>query len=144
MGKSGGRSRAFWEWLYPEYQRRFKHLRDVSLEQFLRAINRVQPSEIRTEADEATYNLHILVSFEFEKELFAGELAPQELRDAWNGKMEKFLGLTPRSDRFGVLQDIHWPLGDFGYFPSLNRKSPDGPQPSSRRLPPGSPLRRRE
>lgn len=113
-----GRSRAFWEWLYPEYQRWFKHLRDVSLEQFLRAINRVQPSEIRTEADEATYNLHILVRFELEKELFSGELAPQELRDAWNGKMEKFLGITPRSDRYGVLQDIHWPLGDFGYFPT--------------------------
>ena len=113
-----GRSRAFWEWLYPEYQKRFKQLASVPAEQFFRAVNRVQFSEIRTEADEATYNLHILVRFELEKELFSGKLAPRELRDAWNGKMEKFLGITPRNDRYGVLQDIHWPLGDFGYFPT--------------------------
>ena len=113
-----GRSKPFWQWLYPEYQRCFKQLRDFPLEDFFRAVNQVRPSEIRTEADEATYNLHILVRFELEKELFSGKLAPVELRDAWNGKMEKFLGITPRNDRYGVLQDIHWPLGDFGYFPT--------------------------
>ena len=113
-----GRSLAFWQWLYPEYQRRFKQLQHVPLEDFYRAVNQVQPSEIRTEADEATYNLHILVRFELEQELFSGKLPPAALRDAWNCKMEKYLGITPRNDRFGVLQDIHWPLGDFGYFPT--------------------------
>lgn len=113
-----GRSMAFWKWLYPEYRKRFKMLADLPLEDFYAAVNRVTPSEIRTEADEATYNLHILVRFELEKELFSGKLSPGELRDAWNSKMENFLGITPRNDRYGVLQDIHWPLGDFGYFPT--------------------------
>ncbi len=86
------------------------------LEEFYRAINRVEPSLIRVEADEVTYSLHIMVRLELELELVEGRLAVVDLPDAWNSKYEEYLGLTPPSDADGVLQDIHWSLGAIGYF----------------------------
>jgi carboxypeptidase Taq len=114
-----GRSRAFWTAFYPEVQRRFPAaLRDVPLETFFRAVNRVQPSFIRVEADEVTYNLHILVRFELELALLDGRLAVRDAPAAWNAKMEEHLGIVPPDDAQGILQDVHWSSGSFGYFPT--------------------------
>ena len=90
----------------------------TDLETFYRAINAVSPSEIRVEADELTYNLHILLRFELEVALFDGSLSVADLPAAWNAGMEEYLGLTPENDTQGVLQDIHWSAGLFGYFPT--------------------------
>ncbi len=114
-----GRSRAFWEHYYAPLQRLFPEaLSDVSLDTFYRAINRVEPSLIRVEADEVTYNLHIMLRFELELALIEGSVAPADLPALWNAKMEDYLGLTPDTDANGVLQDVHWSLGAFGYFPT--------------------------
>ncbi len=114
-----GRSRAFWEKFYPEVQAAFaESLRDVSLDQFHAAINVVQPSFIRVEADEVTYNLHIIVRFEMERGLVSGKLAVKDVPEAWNARMKEFLGITPPDDAQGCLQDIHWSMGAFGYFPT--------------------------
>ena len=85
---------------------------------FYKAINKVQPSLIRVEADEATYNLHIMLRMEIEIELMEGRLAVKDLPDAWNSRIKEYLGLTPPTDSLGVLQDIHWSSGYFGYFPT--------------------------
>ncbi len=114
-----GRSRGFWSHYYPKLQGTFPEpLRDVEPEQFYRAINAVSPSEIRVEADEVTYNLHILLRFELEVALIEGSLAVADLPEAWNAKMEEYLGITPGSYATGVLQDVHWSSGLFGYFPT--------------------------
>lgn len=114
-----GRSRGFWSHYYPRLQGAFPEpLRDVDAEQFYRAINAVSPSEIRVEADEVTYNLHILLRFELEVALIEGSLAVSELPEAWNAKMEEYLGIMPASHATGVLQDVHWSAGLFGYFPT--------------------------
>lgn len=114
-----GRSRAFWERFYPECQRAFPDaLGDVSLDAFYRAINRVGPSTIRVEADEVTYNLHIILRFEMERAMIAGSLNVEEIPEAWNTKMVEFLGIRPENDAEGCLQDIHWSMGVFGYFPT--------------------------
>ena len=114
-----GRSRAFWQAYYPRLQQAFpSQLGQVSLDSFYRAINRVRPSLIRVEADEATYNLHIMLRFEIELELMRGNLAAADLPEAWNSKIQEFLGLTPPNDAQGVLQDIHWADGYIGYFPT--------------------------
>ncbi|MEM8667377.1 MAG: carboxypeptidase M32 [Planctomycetota bacterium] len=114
-----GRSLAFWTWLYRETQQTFaSHLDDVSLESFHFAINAVRPSLIRVEADEATYNLHILIRFDLERQLIDGELSVDDLPDAWNARYERDLGIRPPSDADGVLQDVHWSAGLFGYFPT--------------------------
>jgi carboxypeptidase Taq len=113
-----GRSLPFWQRYMPMLHRHLPDLSDVGAEQFYRAVNRVTPSFIRVEADEVTYNYHIMLRFELERRLFAGELAVAELPAAWNSLSEKLLGLTPTSDRVGVLQDVHWSGGAFGYFPS--------------------------
>jgi len=116
-----GRSRAFWEHYYPEARRRFPEaLGDVSLDDFYFAINDVRPSLIRVEADEATYNLHILVRFELELALLSGELPLDELPSAWKEKYRKYVGIEPPDDAQGVLQDIHWSAGLFGYFPTYS------------------------
>jgi len=116
-----GRSRAFWEWLFPEAQTTFTTaLADVSLEDFYAAINDVRPSLIRVEADEATYNLHILIRFELEQALLNEELSVADLPAAWNEKYRQYLGIVPPSDRDGVLQDIHWSGGSIGYFPTYS------------------------
>ena len=113
-----GRSRPFWEQYYPRLQERFPSLRDVDLDRFYRAVNRVQPSLIRVEADEVTYNLHIMVRFDLERRLLEGTLAVDDLPDAWRDRMQDLLGVTPHTDAEGVLQDIHWASGLLGYFPT--------------------------
>jgi len=113
-----GRSLGFWRYFYPRLQPRFAALADVPLEDFHRAVNAVQPSLIRVEADEVTYNLHILVRFELELALFRGELEVDDLPGAWNEKYRAYLGITPPDYKDGVMQDVHWASGLFGYFPS--------------------------
>ncbi|HNO78511.1 MAG TPA: carboxypeptidase M32 [Phycisphaerae bacterium] len=114
-----GRSLAFWKHHYATAQEYFPEaLGDVPLEAFYRAINKSAPSLIRVEADEVTYNLHIIMRFELERELIAGRLDVKDVPAAWNQKAEEFLGLTPPNDADGCLQDIHWSLGGFGYFPT--------------------------
>jgi carboxypeptidase Taq len=88
------------------------------MEQFYVAINRVKPSLIRVEADELTYNLHIMLRFEIEQDLIEGRTQAEELPDLWNTKIKEYLGIVPTSDADGVLQDVHWSLGAFGYFPT--------------------------
>jgi carboxypeptidase Taq len=114
-----GRSRAFWEYFFPAAQETFPNaLGDVVLDDFYFAINDVRPSLIRVEADEVTYNLHILVRFELEVALLTDELAVADLPDAWNEKYRAYLGIDPPNDADGVLQDVHWGAGLFGYFPT--------------------------
>jgi carboxypeptidase Taq len=114
-----GRSRAFWNYYEPKYRKVFpKQLEAVSSKAFFLAINNVQRSLIRFESDEVTYNLHIILRFEIEKQLFDKTLAVKDLPEAWNALSQEIIGLTPKNDREGVLQDIHWCDGSFGYFPS--------------------------
>jgi carboxypeptidase Taq len=114
-----GRSLPFWEGFFPELQRFFPEaLRPVSLDDFYRALNLVQPSLIRVEADEVSYSLHIILRFELEKGLFSGEIDPADLPALWRKRMRELLGVEPETDAEGVLQDIHWSMGSFGYFPS--------------------------
>ena len=116
-----GRSYAFWQRFYGDLQAVFKEeLADVTLDQFYRAINVAKPSLIRTEADELTYNLHIMIRYEVEKGLIDGTLSVNDLPEIWRTKMHDYLGVVPDSDADGVLQDIHWSSGDFGYFPSYS------------------------
>ncbi|REK15514.1 MAG: carboxypeptidase M32 [Planctomycetota bacterium] len=114
-----GRSLAFWRHFFPTAQSAFPDaLGDVSLESFHFAINDVRPSLIRIEADEATYNLHILLRFELEQAMLAGDLPVADLPGAWNDKYEKYLSVRPPTDSDGVMQDIHWSEGAIGYFPT--------------------------
>ncbi|MBI5365811.1 MAG: carboxypeptidase M32 [Planctomycetes bacterium] len=114
-----GRSRGFWRAFYPKAQAAFPAaLGNTPEEAFYFAINDVRPSFIRVEADEATYNLHIIVRFELERALIGGELAPADVPGAWNEKFRKYLGLTPPNDASGCLQDVHWSGGLIGYFPT--------------------------
>lgn len=116
-----GRSRAFWVAFYPRLQDTFPaQLGDTELETFYRAINKVEPSFIRVEADEATYNLHIMLRFELEMAMMQDDLAVADLPEAWNAKFDEFLGLTPPDDAMGVLQDVHWSGGMIGYFPTYS------------------------
>ena len=114
-----GRSHSFWQHFYPLLQKTFpSQLREVLFDDFFAAINMVKPSLIRVEADELTYNLHIMVRFEIELALIEGQLQVEELPTAWNDKMQEYLGITPDQDAEGVLQDVHWSMGAFGYFPT--------------------------
>jgi carboxypeptidase Taq len=114
-----GRSRAFWRWFYPRVQRAFdSQLGSVDEEEFYRAVNKVHPSLIRIDADEVTYNLHIILRFELEQDLIENRLSVPELPDAWNARMEEYFGLDVPDDARGVLQDMHWSGGAFGYFPT--------------------------
>ena len=114
-----GRSRSFWRFFYPMLQQTFHHqLHAVDGEQFYAAINRVKPSLTRVEADELTYNLHIMLRFEIEQDLIEGRTRPEDLPEIWNRKMEEYLGIVPSNDAEGVLQDVHWSFGAFGYFPT--------------------------
>jgi carboxypeptidase Taq len=113
-----GRSRAFWEGLFPGFQDHFPVLKGIELDRFYRTLNHVQPSLIRVEADEVSYSLHIILRFEIEKGLFSGEIDPAGLPGIWRKRMKELLGLEPENDAEGVLQDIHWSIGSFGYFPS--------------------------
>ena len=112
-----GRSKAFWTHHFADLQALFPEaLTDVSLEEFYGAINTVAPSLIRVEADELTYNLHVILRFEIERALFNGTLSVKDVPAAWNEKMTGSLGVTPPNDKEGCLQDIHWSMGAFGYF----------------------------
>ena len=112
-----GRSLPFWEWYYPKLQERFpEQTEGVSLETFYKAINKVEPSFIRVEADEATYNLHIMLRLEIEIGLLEGTIAVKDLPQVWNDKFEDYLGIRPKNDAEGCLQDVHWSFGLFGYF----------------------------
>jgi carboxypeptidase Taq len=113
-----GRSLGFWRHFYPQTLEAFPVLRGVDLEVFHFAINEVKPSLIRTEADEVTYNLHILLRFELERALMNHDLQVDDLPGAWNDRMRAYLGLTPPDFGRGIMQDIHWSAGHFGYFPT--------------------------
>lgn len=114
-----GRNKHFWRKNYEMLQLANEGQFDnLTLDDFYAAINESKPSLIRIEADELTYPLHIMVRYEVEKALFDGELQVEDLPKVWNDKMEEYLGIRPQNDREGVLQDIHWAGGDFGYFPS--------------------------
>jgi carboxypeptidase Taq len=113
-----GRSIEFWKYFYPEVQKRFSQFEGVSLEEFYKGINIVEPSLIRTEADELTYSLHIIIRYEIEKALINGEIEVADLPRIWNEKYKEYLGIEPENDAEGVLQDMHWSDGSFGYFPS--------------------------
>jgi carboxypeptidase Taq len=114
-----GRSRSFWKFVFPELQAIFPEpLAEVSWDTFYHAINCVEPSCIRVEADEVTYNLHILLRFELESALLEGQLRFEDLPGAWNEKMKEYLGIVPSTDAQGVLQDVHWASGLIGYFPT--------------------------
>jgi carboxypeptidase Taq len=116
-----GRSLPFWQFAFPWAQSYFPAaLSDVSLDAFYAAVNRVQPSLIRVEADEATYNLHIIIRFQLELALITGELPVEDVPAAWNEKYRDYLGITPANDAQGCLQDIHWSSGLFGYFPTYS------------------------
>jgi carboxypeptidase Taq len=114
-----GRSRPFWRWFFPSVQQAFPAaLANVDVDAFYRSVNRVHPSFIRVDADEATYGLHIVIRFELEQELIAGTLDTADLPDAWNARVYEYLGVEVPDDRLGVLQDVHWSSGGFGYFPT--------------------------
>ncbi|PLT34918.1 carboxypeptidase M32 [Bacillus sp. V5-8f] len=114
-----GRNKSFWKKQLPL----LKHyapgqFENVELEEFYRAINESKPSLVRVEADELTYTLHIMIRYEIEKALFNNELEVKDLPQVWNRKYQEYLGITPENDAIGVLQDVHWSGGSFGYFPS--------------------------
>ncbi len=113
-----GRGRPFWSHFFTLLQKELRSLEDVPLDAWLREVNRVERSLIRTESDEVTYNLHIVVRYELELELLRDSLPLSELSNAWNERMEKLLGVRPTNDKEGVLQDIHWAWGELGYFPT--------------------------
>ena len=116
-----GRSRPFWQYAYPGLREAFpEQLGAVDAESFYRAINKAQPSLIRVDADEATYNLHIVLRFELEQELLAGDVPLRDLPEAWNVRMKEYLGIDVPDDSKGVLQDIHWSSGRVGYFPTYS------------------------
>lgn len=116
-----GRSKEFWNYFYPHLKSYFpKQLENVTVAEFYRAVNTVKPSLIRVEADELTYNLHIMIRYEIEKALISGEIEAKDLPATWNQKMQEYLGITPNTDRDGVLQDVHWSFGGIGYFPSYS------------------------
>ena len=112
-----GRSLPFWEFFYPKLKAVFpSQLDGVGLKNFYKAINKVEPSFIRVNADEATYNLHIMLRLELEIGMIEGKFAVKDLPDLWNTRMREYLGVTPPNDAEGVLQDIHWSSGSIGYF----------------------------
>ncbi len=113
-----GKNICFWEPIYSKVAEIFTHFKDIDLVTFHRSINIVEPSLIRVDADELTYNLHIILRFELEKALFKGELEVKDLPEAWRQRMKKYLNIMPQTDAEGVLQDCHWADGSFGYFPS--------------------------
>lgn len=114
-----GRSSDFWDYFYPRFKELFPlQLANVDKKAFVAAINKVEPSPIRVDADEVTYGLHIILRFELEKALLGGSLEVKDLSEAWNTRMEELLHIKIKSNRSGVLQDIHWSMGAFGYFPT--------------------------
>ena len=124
-----GRSLPFIQAVFPKMREFFpEQLKDVTAERFYRAVNRVQPSLIRIDADELTYCLHIMVRYEIEKQLIGGTLAVKDVPAAWNKLYQEYLGVDVPDDKHGCLQDSHWTYGDFGYFPSYALGSAYGAQ----------------
>ena len=116
-----GRSRPFIAWILPKLKKLFaRQLKGFGAEGFYRAVNMVRPSPVRVEADEVTYNLHVVLRYEIEKALLAGEIESNELPAIWNERMVRYLGVRPANDAEGVLQDVHWSAGLFGYFPTYS------------------------
>ncbi len=116
-----GRSRAFWRYWFPRFRSEFGDaLAGVQFDDFYALLNRVQPSLIRVEADEVTYNLHIMVRFELERDLLRGKMQSSDLPDAWVERYRQYLGIAVPNHRLGVLQDVHWAWGSFGYFPTYS------------------------
>jgi carboxypeptidase Taq len=116
-----GRSKPFWKRYYPELQKAFPaQLAAIPMADFYSSINRVSPSFIRVEADEVTYNLHIILRYEMEQELLEQKLTAADAPAAWNAKMQNYFGLTPATDSEGILQDVHWSGGGVGYFPTYS------------------------
>jgi len=115
-----GRSRSFWRYFYPSLQETFPQLASVDEEAFYRAVNKVHSSLIRIDADEVTYNMHIILRFELEQELIEDRIPVKDLPDAWNARMDEYLGIDVPDDARGVLQDMHWAGGGLGYFPTYS------------------------
>jgi carboxypeptidase Taq len=114
-----GRGLPAWRYFYPKLQETIPdQFGNVELDEYYRAINKVQPSLIRVEADEATYNLHIILRFELEQQILSGDIPLEDLPEAWNTRMEEYLGIQVPDDAHGVLQDVHWSGGAIGYFPT--------------------------
>lgn len=114
-----GQSLPFWQHYLPLLQKEFKgKINEVDLHTFYKGINKVEPSFIRVEADEVTYPLHVILRFELEKALIEGSLSVRDVPEAWNAKMKELLGITPSTNAEGCLQDVHWSMGGFGYFPT--------------------------
>jgi carboxypeptidase Taq len=114
-----GRSEAFWTWAFPIVSKAFpKQLSGLDPHRMFRAVNVMKPSFIRVEADELTYNLHIVMRYELENSLINGEMEVAQIPSEWNRRMDKYLGIVPPNDALGCLQDVHWSFGLFGYFPS--------------------------
>ena len=114
-----GRSKEFWKYWYPKLEKNFPgNFKGISMEDFYRSINTVQPSLIRVDADEVTYGMHVILRFELERDIIEGNVNVSELPEIWNSKMDDLLGITPPNNADGVLQDVHWSSGYFGYFPT--------------------------
>ncbi|MEM4263876.1 MAG: carboxypeptidase M32 [Candidatus Woesearchaeota archaeon] len=112
-----GRNPVFWEFMLP-HLKKYKELKKYSLKEWQLLANKVRPSFIRVQADEVTYNLHVIIRFELELALLEGKLEAKDLPRAWNQKVKEYLGITPKTNKEGVLQDVHWSLGLIGYFPT--------------------------
>ena len=116
-----GRSLSFWKHFYPRLQALFPgQLGGYEVEEFYKAANKVEASPIRTEADELTYHFHVLIRYEIEKAVIGGEVRASELKDVWNEYYGRYLGIVPEHDKEGILQDVHWSHGSFGYFPTYS------------------------
>jgi carboxypeptidase Taq len=116
-----GRAKHWWKFIYPQLQDVFpEQLKGVLLDNFYKGINKVEPSLIRTSADELTYHIHVMIRYEIEKELFEGTIEVEQLEEVWNEKYTQYLGVTPSKPSEGVLQDVHWSHGSFGYFPTYS------------------------
>ena len=116
-----GRSKYYWMYMYPKLQNRFQEqLGKVSLDKFYRSINTIRPNLIRTEADELHYHFHVLIRYEIEKKIVEGSINAPELKKEWNKLYKKYLGVSAEKDTEGILQDIHWAHGSFGYFPTYS------------------------
>lgn len=114
-----GRSKSFWEPIYNRLETTYPdNLKDITLEHFIKGINKAAPNLIRTEADELSYPIHIIIRYEIEKMIFDNKVTVEDLPNVWNQKYQEYMGITPSDDTVGVLQDTHWSCGEFGYFPS--------------------------
>ncbi len=113
-----GRRRSFWAPIYDRLGELLPEFKEIPFDAFYRRINRVKNSLIRTEADEVTYCFHIILRYEMEKAIFRDHVAVEDLPALWNQKMQEYLHITPQNDAEGILQDMHWSDGSFGYFPS--------------------------